>query len=174
MLLFLFGVYNNMNNNMNQRLKSRRHKSIRGSTFKHTRKSLPEKTVQSKMVCKFLEMLTAIRVYHWSTTSYAEHKTTEELYKQLESLVDRFVETLNGKNQTGGDSANRIRMVASKMRLYDFANKKQLSKALFEFREFLVSLSDLFRPTSDDADILTIRDEMLAIVNQYLYLLTMK
>jgi hypothetical protein len=158
---------------MNQRLKSRRHKSIRGSTVKHTRKSLPEKTVQSKMVCKFLEMLTAIRVYHWSTTSYAEHKTTEELYKQLESLVDRFVETLNGKNQTG-DSVNRIRMVASKMRLYDFANKSQLSKALFEFREFLVSLSDLFRPTSDDADILSIRDEMLAIVNQYLYLLTMK
>ncbi len=162
-----------MYNNMNQRLKSRRHKSIRGSTVKHTRKSLPEKTVQSKMVCKFLEMLTAIRVYHWSTTSYAEHKTTEELYKQLESLVDRFVETLNGKNQTG-DSVNRIRMVASKMRLYDFANKSQLSKALFEFREFLVSLSDLFRPTSDDADILSIRDEMLAIVNQYLYLLTMK
>lgn len=166
---------------MNQRLKSRRHKSIRGNTYKHTRKSLPEKTVQSKMVCKFLEMLTAIRLYHWSTTSYAEHKTTEELYKQLESLVDRFVETLNGKNQTGGgdsstntNSTNRIRMVASKMRLYDFANKTQLSKALFEFREFLVSLSDLFRPTSEDADILTIRDEMLAIVNQYLYLLTMK
>jgi hypothetical protein len=132
---------------------------------------------QATIVRTFLEILTAIRLYHWSTTSYAQHKTTDELYKQLETNIDRFVEVVNGKNvytKKGTDhpEKTRVRMVAAKMRLYDFKTVNQLSDALFEFREFLVSLSDVFREKGD-VDVLTIRDEMVAIVNQYLYLLTM-
>lgn len=164
--------------------KRRGRRPIRGNTRRHmikeeTRGAFNNNSVHSQIVRKFLEMLTAIRLYHWSTTSYAQHKTTDELYKSLESLVDRFVETLSGKigsepnhNKIDPSKKKRIHMVSAKMRLYNFTNVNQLSVALFEFREFLLSLSDVFR-NGTDVDILSIRDEMVAIVNQYLYLLTM-
>jgi aminoglycoside phosphotransferase family enzyme len=159
-----------------RRTKRRSRRPIRGNTRRQVDRYVAQassnNSVHSHIVQKFLEILTAIRLYHWSTTSYAQHKTTEELYKSLESLVDRFVETLSGK--LGSESKKgRIHMVSAKMRLYNFSNVNQLSTALFEFREFLLSLQDIFR-NETDADILTIRDDMLAVINQYLYLLTMK
>ena len=58
------------------------------------------------------------------------------------------------------------------MTLYDFDNKQDFKHKLFEFRQFLVDLQQIF-PSKRDTDLMTIRDDMLESVNQFLYLLTL-
>ena len=45
---------------------------------------------QEEITCKFLEMLIMVKLYHWKTYSYAQHKATDELYTNL-NLNDRSV-----------------------------------------------------------------------------------
>ena len=63
-------------------------------------------------------------------------------------------------------------MFTKTLRLYDFNNKRQLKTKMFEFREFLLDLDRVFDPKKD-SDLFSIRDDMVAEVNQFLYLLTL-
>lgn len=121
---------------------------------------------KSFLVKTFFEILHSIKLYHWKTKSYSQHKETDELHEKLSGATDRFIEVLIGKTSA------RIQMVEDKMKLYDFDNKTQFKDKIFEFRQFLVDLNQLF-PSKKDGDLLSIRDEMLEIVNQFLYLFTL-
>jgi hypothetical protein len=130
-------------------------------------KSKSDKNKNGMSIVKtFLEILHSIKLYHWKTKSYAQHKVTDELHEKLSAETDRFVEVLTGKTST------RIQMVEEKMKLYDFDNRTQFKDKIFEFRQFLVDLNQTF-PTKKDGDLLSIRDEMLESVNQFLYLFTL-
>ena len=60
------------------------------------------------IVTMFLQILNTVKLYHWRTFSFPEHKATDELYTNLNSNIDTFVETMLGK--TGG----RINLVKQK------------------------------------------------------------
>ena len=120
----------------------------------------------SRIVKTFFEILHTIKLYHWKTTSYPQHKATDELHEKLAGQTDRFIEVLLGK------TSSRIDMLEHKLTLYDFDNKQDFKHKLFEFRQFLVDLRQIF-PSKKDADLITIRDEMLESVNQFLYMLTL-
>jgi hypothetical protein len=113
-----------------------------------------------------MELLTMIKLYHWKTHSYSQHKATDELHEKLSENIDKFVEVLMGK------SNSRIYMIDKKMRLYDFNTKQELRAAMFEYREFLSAEMDRVFHSKKDSDILSIRDDMLTDINQFLYLLT--
>jgi len=49
------------------------------------------------IVSKFLTFQNQIKILHWQTTSYSEHKTLDGLYEALEANIDDFVETFMGK-----------------------------------------------------------------------------
>ena len=121
---------------------------------------------KSKFVKTFFEILHAIKLYHWKTKSYSQHQATDELHEKLSEQTDRFIEVLLGKN------ASRIDMVEEKMRLYDFDHKHAFKDKIFEFRQFLIDLDQIFQKKKD-SDLLTIRDDMLEGVNQFLYLFTL-
>ena len=123
------------------------------------------------IVRMFMELLTSVRIFHWSTKSFAQHKTTDNLYTKLDDNIDRFIETLSGKE----NPENRIHSnrVYNQMKLYVFDSNNGLMNALVEFRDCLISFCDIF-DRKKDTDLLTIRDEMLADINQHLYLLTMQ
>ena len=71
---------------------------------KRTRRNLSgsptNKYTQQKIVTMFLQMLNTVKLYHWKTSSYAQHKATDELYTNLNLNIDTFVEIMLGK--TGG------------------------------------------------------------------------
>ena len=52
---------------------------------------------QQKIVTMFLQMLNTVKLYHWKTTSYSQHKATDELYSNLNENIDSFVEIMLGK-----------------------------------------------------------------------------
>ena len=125
---------------------------------------------EQEVVVKFLEVLTAIKLYHWKTHSYATHKATDELNDKLHDNVDSFVEVLLGKH---GDRINLIHK--KKISLKDFSSPTDFKNELEKFKNYLVGLNDApALKKMSNSDLYNIRDEMLANVNQFLYLLTFK
>jgi hypothetical protein len=125
---------------------------------------------EQEIVVKFLEVLNTIKLYHWKTHSYATHKATDELSAKLHDNVDSFVEVLLGKQ---GDRVNLMnkKMIALK----DYTSVADFKKYLENFKSYLVELDNkIALKTMSNNDLYNIRDEMMANVNQFLYLLTFK
>lgn len=102
-----------------------------------------------------------LRVFHWQTTSFAQHKAFGEIYDELNDIIDEFVETFTGKY--GRNQAN-LRMEITLTSL----SEEVLPRYLDAFTSFLESMDKEI----DDTSILNIRDEMLGQVNKLRYLLT--
>lgn len=49
-------------------------------------------------ITKFINLQNQIRIFHWQTKSYSEHKALGSLYEGLDPLIDEFVEVYFGKN----------------------------------------------------------------------------
>jgi hypothetical protein len=153
------------------RVKSKTNQKTKSRTT-NKRKTMKSRTMNNKrgdkksaIVKIFLEMLTTIKLYHWKTRSFAQHKATDELYANLNEHIDQFVEILLGKDES------RIRMVATCNPLRDYENTANFKEKIYEYREFLVNLSKSFNAKTD-TDLLNVRDEILGDINQFLYLMT--
>ena len=84
--------------------------------------------------------------------------------------IDRFVEVLMGKNKLN-KSNSRIHLVNQRIQLID-PNLKTFKEKIYEYRAFLVDLTNILN-SKQDTDLLSIRDEILADINKFLYLLTL-
>lgn len=124
-----------------------------------------------KVVGNLLHISNLIKVYHWQTLIFARHKATDELYSNFNSLTDRFVEVLNG-NIIRTNQNKRISLNNYDIRLIDISDDKgdSILKVTIDLLK-----SELFtRVIGDNTDLITIRDEMIELVNQNYYLFTMK
>ena len=138
---------------------------------------------KSNIVRIFIEMLNLVKLYHWKTHSFAQHKATDELYEHLNEHIDKFVEVLMGKGTSkGADQGkgtikgstkynSRIHMVNQRIQLMD-QNLKTFKEKIYEYRAFLVDLTNILN-SKQDTDLLSIRDEILADINKFLYLMTL-
>jgi len=126
--------------------------------------------IQQRIVIMFLQMLNTIKLYHWKTTSYAQHKATDELYANLNTGVDSFVEIMLGK------TGSRVNLTGQKsLPLLDYTNVTDFKKEIEKYKTFLINLNkeeDL--NITNNSDLLNIRDEILGNLNQFTYLLTFK
>ena len=62
-------------------------------------------------------------------------------------------------------------MTSKEMDLLDESNTTEFKQRIYEYRNFLIEMDRYFDSTRD-TDLLNIRDELLADVNQFLYLMT--
>jgi hypothetical protein len=109
-------------------------------------------------------MKSTIELYHWKTKSYSVHKACGEIYEKLGHNIDRFVEVLMGKCK------NRIRIVEKKIILHNIENIESMKNKIVEYRNDLISIDHFL--DKKDTDLLSIRDEILADINQFLYFLS--
>jgi hypothetical protein len=119
------------------------------------------------MTCiqKILNFQNEVRLHHWGTQSYAAHKALGNLYTGLDPLLDTFAETYMG--------------VKGKQDLKDFDSlelngpfKIGINSVLDSFEDYLKN--ELPKEVKQDQTaLLNIRDEMLALVQQTKYLLTL-
>lgn len=116
-----------------------------------------------EIASKLIEIQTQIKFYHWQTTSYARHQAYGATYDALSPLIDNFVEILMGKYG---------RVPALPMKVYN-RNEKDCLTFIDETVATLLNLSNTFNST-DDTDLLNLRDEMLGLFNKLKYLLTLK
>lgn len=150
-------------------------KTLKNKTLKLQKKNKTQKRrnspkhlsnkVKSQIVIQFMEILNLIKLYHWKTRVYSQHKATDELYEKLGENIDQFVEVLLGKD------AGRIEQIQRQIRFIDSKDTASFKTQMFEFRAFLIDLDGIFNK-KEDSDLLNIRDEMLGHINQFLYLLS--
>jgi hypothetical protein len=146
-------------------------KSRRNQTRKAGR--IPRRTnkyTQQQIVTMFLQMLNTVKLYHWKTSSYAQHKATDELYSNLNSNIDTFVEIMLGK--TGG----RVNLTGQKsIPLLDYTNVTDFKREIEIYKRFLIEMNrDGEVNISSNSDLMNVRDEILGNLNQFTYLLTFK
>ena len=132
-------------------------------------RSIENKYTQEKIVLTFLQMLNTVKLYHWKTHSYAQHKATDQLYSELNENIDSFVETMLGKK------GNRVDLMKVKsLPLDDYNNLKSFEKKVNQYRTFLINMTnDADLNITNNSDLLNIRDEILGNINQFSYLLTL-
>ena len=110
-----------------------------------------------------LQMQNQIRIFHWQTKSYSAHKALGKAYESLDGLIDSFIETAMGRTEVDLKDGN------IKLELFDI-NNLSLNEALETYKGFLSEMTAKLSPETD-TDLLNIRDEMLGVINQTLYLL---
>jgi len=113
---------------------------------------------------KFLTLQNQLRIHHWQTPSFAEHKALGKAYEALDGLIDSFVETHMGKY---GKDTEQHRTIE----LHGYETSHPMP-VLNYFENYLKN--ELPEELSEeDTDLLNIRDEMLSVVNTTKYLLTL-
>ena len=120
---------------------------------------------KSEIVEHFIGMINAVKLYHWNTRSFSQHRATDELYERLNDHVDKFVEVLLGKKE------DRIKRLSANIPLVNKHETQNFKNKIYQYREYLISMNYCLDSTRD-SDLLNIRDEILADLNQFLYLLT--
>lgn len=111
---------------------------------------------------ELLEAQQSIRLQHWLTKSYSQHKALGKAYESLDELIDTFVETLVGA---------RSRDVLSGISSLSVGGDP---------KSILDDLEDCLRNGigkevgDKETALLNIRDEMLGLVQRTKYLLTLE
>ena len=119
------------------------------------------------IVTKFLTYQNQVKILHWQTLSYAEHKTLDGLYDSLSGNIDEFIETFMGKYG---------RIISQNSFVLNLENYKNLTPLtlMAEMENYLINELPTMLDATKDSDLLNIRDEILGSVNQTKYLLTLK
>jgi hypothetical protein len=140
----------------------------KSNKFNRTRKTGIVQNFQKENVIILLSFLNTLKLYHWKTHSYATHKATDELYGKFSSNMDRFVEVLLGK------IGNRINLQKiNNIPIRNINSTREMNIEIQRFKSYLISLdNNKFMKLMSNADLYTIRDEIMADLNQFLYLLT--
>ena len=124
---------------------------------------------KNNIVIFFLTMLNTIKMYHWQTFSYPQHKATDDLYESIGDLTDKFVEVLLGK------SHSRFTLPKSfTLRVDNYTNTNKLISQVEKYKKMLVNIESYLPKGMSNTDLLNIRDELLGDLNKFLYLLTLK
>jgi len=129
-----------------------------------------EERLAKRVIPLLLEILDTIKVFHWRTHSFATHKATDGLHEELSGKVDEFVEVLLGKIGKERSEALHIPGVRVQVWKSNADSKKAVERYIRELTGLSKS-ADIDR--SADVDLLNLRDEMVALLNKYLYLLTL-
>ena len=114
----------------------------------------------------FFDLSNNTKLYHWNTTSFARHKASDSLFESIVELSDKFMETYMGRY-------GRPKMTEKNSKL---SLKSLTDKSIVDYYKSCVSyLEKSFAKslTADDTDLINIRDEILGMLNQTLYLFTL-
>lgn len=122
----------------------------------------------AKLINFFFNLQVKLKLYHWNTTSFSRHKASDELYGKIQELSDQFVEVFIGKY-------GRIKVTEphSGIKITSM-NDSTIVHFLRKQIEFLSK--DIYKHINpeSDTDLVNIRDELLACINQTLYLFTLE
>jgi len=121
----------------------------------------------SKLLLTFLTFQTQLRMYHWSTKKYNRHIESGNLYEKIDTLIDQFMETLQGK-------LGPVTYKKAMLKLRSTSDSAIIGD-MNRFKVFLSRDIELYlnRFSHMNNDLQNIRDEMLGAVNRSLYLFTL-
>ena len=117
-----------------------------------------------EIALNFMFIRDQLKIYHWTTTSYARHKSSDALVNSLTEKMDKFLETIQGIH------GKRLTLTAKKQISLKNENDKSIVKLLEKFKDWLNNV--LPKYIKKNTDLLNIRDDILSDVNNTIYLFT--
>jgi len=120
-----------------------------------------------ELISFFFSLSNTVKLYHWSTSLYSRHKSSDDLFNTITDLTDKFMEIYQGKY--GKISKSIINEIDIKSKLISDDNFVIYLRNVSQFLEDIVKNKLL---SSKDSDLLNIRDELLGEINKSIYLLT--
>jgi hypothetical protein len=117
-----------------------------------------------KLMSSFLKIQNQLRIFHWQTPSYAQHKAYGKAYEELDGLIDSFIEVYLGKHK----QETSLYTFKFELNSYDENHASFIDTCI----TFLTSLSSELLET--DTDLLNIRDEMVGTLNTLKYLIRLQ
>jgi hypothetical protein len=116
----------------------------------------------------FLYLKDQIKLYHWQTRVYSRHVATDKILENLEKAIDSYVEVYFGKY-------GRVRLTGKNahinlQNITDAGATRMITAAV---KYLQGPLTKTLKPAID-MDLMNIRDEIVADLNQLLYLFTLK
>lgn len=114
----------------------------------------------------FFNMREQIKIYHWQTHSFSQHKATDELIDALDKATDEYVEVYMGKygrpKVTSRNNTVRVQNM----------NEKSMIRFIKSCVDHLQGpLVKKLKPT--DTDLFNLRDEILGDLHRVMYLFTL-
>lgn len=127
------------------------------------KKTMKNSTSGGDIVSTLLTIRNQVKLYHWQTKSFADHKATDDLTAALDTAIDTFVEVYMGKY-------GRPKVLKG-IKLHNFSSA---AARQFVSKQTLYLINVLPRKMKkSDSDLLNIRDEILAELNKIRYLFTL-
>jgi hypothetical protein len=115
----------------------------------------------------FLQLREQIKLYHWQTRIYSRHIATDNVLEKLDKAIDSYVEIYMGKY-----GRPRVSGKNASITLHNLteAGATRLVNAAIKYLQG--PLTKTLKPI--DTDLMNVRDEIVADLNQLLYLFTLK
>lgn len=117
-------------------------------------------------ITQFLTLQNQLRIYHWQTDDFAQHKALGKIYGNLDVFIDNFIEEFMGqKGKIRSEGGFKIELSnIDEVSVLDFINK------------YIQWLTIELPKTLDDKDtnLLNIRDSILGELQQLKYLITLQ
>ena len=122
--------------------------------------------MKEELILKLVQIQNQFRFLHWQTFGDAKHKAYGDIYDSLGDIIDKFVEAMMGKY-------GRVEFEPEFSIMFQDIKSLSVQNFMDGITEFLVGMSDHL-DSRYDSDLLNLRDEMLADINQLKYRLTLK
>lgn len=119
--------------------------------------------MEKELLSNVLQISGQLKVLHWQTTSYAEHKAFNKIYNSLDDHFDNLIEVYSGKYERpkfGG---------VQDLSFADYDSIK-IDAFITAAEEFFV---DAFM-AEQDAELNNIKEEIIADIQRLKYLLSLK
>jgi hypothetical protein len=118
---------------------------------------------QEELLCEMLEASAQAKVFHWQTSSFAEHEAMGEFYNGFNDLMDKFIEAYQG-------CYGRI-MLGCELEVKPYTMDAPMA-FMSEFKEYVSGEARML--VMGNSALLNILDEIKALTDQTLYRLTFK
>jgi hypothetical protein len=115
------------------------------------------------MITELMSLQNQLRILHWQTKSFSEHKALGKCYEGLDTLIDLFVEIRFGKY-----GVRRAKETFN----FSLQNYEDTSPVLILNTGIDFLTTNLV--DEKDTDLANVRDEMLGLLNRTKYLLTLQ
>ena len=129
--------------------------------------------IGSQVTLELLRLRNQVKVIHWQTESYAQHKALDKLFDILNRQNDKWVETFMGKyGRVYFSLTDHIQLV----NLNDLAIDVDANTIINYLKEWVKSLNNIrdnHFNNSENSDLSNIFDEIFGEIHNTCYLLTL-
>ena len=138
-------------------------RSFDASDFRRGRKAqLGPQFSMGDFVLRYLQFYNQLNVFHWQTVDFAQHKAFDEVAEEIEELMDGFVESYQG-------IFGRFVLEGPSLGLMNYGGDQPVETFATVYHDYLQSVHDV----TGSSELTNILEEMVALVDKLLYLLTL-